>query len=137
MHYRLLSDFVVLLHLAFIVFAVSGGILVIWWRKALWIHLPAALWATWIEFSGGICPLTHVENWLLVKSGLGGYHGDFIAKYILPVVYPANLTRKIQIALATIVIVVNLFVYGFIFMNRNKKWFQSSRSRSRARRPAE
>jgi hypothetical protein len=102
--------------MAFIVFAVSGGILIIWWRKVLWIHIPAILWATWIEFSGGICPLTHVENWLLVKSGLGGYHGDFLENYIIPIVYPVNLNREIQMALAAIVIVVNVLVYGYVFM---------------------
>ena len=116
MPYRLLSDFVVLLHMAFIVFAVLGGILNIWCRKVLWIHLPAFLWGAWIEFTGGICPLTYLENWLLVKSGLGGYHGDFIANYIIPVVYPVNLTREIQMALAAIVIVVNVLVYGYVFM---------------------
>jgi hypothetical protein len=113
MPYRLLADIIVMLHLAFIVFAVSGGILIFWWRKVVWIHIPAVIWAAWIELSGGICPLTYLENWLLGQSGLSAYHGDFIANYIFPVVYPANLTRKIQIALATIVIVVNVLVYGF------------------------
>jgi hypothetical protein len=110
--------------MAFIVFAVSGGILVIWCRKVLWLHIPAVLWAAWIEFSGGVCPLTYLENWLLGQSGSGGYHGDFTASYILPVVYPANLTRKIQITMAIIVIFVNLLVYGYIYMKKErKKWF--------------
>ncbi len=118
MPYRLLADFVVLLHLAFILFAVLGGILVIWWRKAFWLHLPAVAWAAWIEFSGRICPLTHLENWLLVKGGLGAYHGDFIANYIMPIVYPANLTREIQITLAIIVIMVNGVIYGYVIMRK-------------------
>jgi hypothetical protein len=113
---RLLSDVVVLIHLAFILFAVLGGIFVIWRRRILWLHLPAVAWAAWIEFCGGICPLTHMENWLLVKSGQGGYHGDFIANYIMPIVYPANLTRKIQVTLAISVIIINLLIYGCVFM---------------------
>lgn len=92
----------------------------IWWRKVLWIHLPAVVWAAWIEFSGGICPLTHLENWSLAKSGLGGYHGDFVANYIVPVVYPTNLTREIQITLATLVIIVNVLVYGYALITRRK-----------------
>jgi len=118
MPYRLLSDFVVLIHLAFIVFAVSGGILVIWRHKAMWLHIPAVVWSAWIEMSGGICPLTYLENWLLAQSGIGRYHGDFIANYIMPVVYPANLTRKIQIAMASAVIIINLLIYGYILTKK-------------------
>ena len=122
MPFRLLSDVVVLLHLTFILFAVLGGIFVIWWRRILWLHLPAVALAAWIEFSGKICPLTYLENWLLVKSGQGGYHGDFIANYIMPIVYPPNLTRKIQITMAAAVIIINLLIYGFILTKkRNKK----------------
>jgi len=120
MPYRLLADIIVMLHLAFIVFAVSGGILIFWWHKVIWIHIPAVIWAAWIELSGGICPLTYLENWLLGQSGLSGYHGDFIANYIIPIVYPENLTREIQIALASIVIVVNVLVYGYVFVIRRK-----------------
>ena len=120
MLFRLLSDVVVLLHLVFILFAVLGGIFVIWWRRILWLHLPAVAWAAWIEFSGGICPLTYLENWLLVKSGLGGYHGDFITHYIMPVVYPPNLTRQIQITMAAGVIIVNIVIYAFVIINRRK-----------------
>jgi hypothetical protein len=120
MLHRLLSDFLVLLHLSFIVFAVFGGLFVIQWRKVVWLHLPAVVWAAWIEFSGGICPLTYLENWLLVKSGSGGYHGDFIANYIMPIVYPANLTRKIQVTLAISVIIINLLIYGCVFMMKKK-----------------
>ncbi len=121
MLFRLLSDVVVLLHLAFILFAVLGGIFVIWWRRILWLHLPAVAWAAWIEFSGGICPLTYLENWLLVKSGQGGYHGDFIANYIMPIVYPPNLTRKIQILMATGVIIINIIIYAYVIINRRKE----------------
>ena len=124
MPFRLLSDVVVLLHLIFVLFAVLGGIFVIRWRRILWLHLPAVAWAAWIEFSGGICPLTYLENWLLAKSGLGGYHGDFIANYIMPVVYPPHLTRKIQITLAAAVIIINILIYGYVLLKRGtKKWF--------------
>jgi hypothetical protein len=115
MPYQFLADSVVLLHLAFIVFAVLGGILAAWRRRIIWIHLPAVAWSAWIECSGGICPLTYLENWLLVKSGRGGYHGDFMSNYIIPLVYPPNLTREIQMAMAAVVIVVNLLIYGYVW----------------------
>ena len=69
MAYNLLADGVVLIHLAFVLFAVLGALLIIRWRKVLWLHLPAAVWAAWIEFSGKICPLTPLENWLRMRGG--------------------------------------------------------------------
>jgi hypothetical protein len=69
MFYRLLADIVVLLHFAFVLFVVFGGLLVVWrWRLA-WIHLPAAVWGALIEFGGWVCPLTPLETRL---RDLGG-----------------------------------------------------------------
>ena len=51
MPYDILTDIVVLIHLAFIVFAVLGAVLIIWKHWVLWLHLPAFLWAVWIEIT--------------------------------------------------------------------------------------
>jgi len=121
MPYDILTDIVVLIHLAFIVFAVLGAVLIIWKHWVLWLHLPAFLWAVWIEITGGICPLTPLENWLRIKAGQGGYEGDFVATYLLPILYPASLTRNVQLILAMVVIVINIAIYGSIFYKRNRK----------------
>jgi hypothetical protein len=121
MPYSLFADIVVLLHLTFVIFAVLGAVLIIWWRWVLWLHLPAVLWAGWIEMSGGICPLTPLENWLRWKAGRGGYQGDFVENYMLPVLYPTGLTRNMQILLGTLVIFINVAIYGYIFFNINKR----------------
>ena len=115
MSYRLMADIVVVLHFAFIIFVLLGGILSIWWRKFAWIHIPAAAWGVLIEFAGWICPLTPLENRLRVKSGEVGYLGGFVEKYILPVIYPAGLTREIQIVLGIFVIIINLVIYWMVF----------------------
>jgi hypothetical protein len=119
--YRLLADLVVLCHLAFILFAIFGGFLVLRRRKVVWFHIPAALWAVFIEFTGGFCPLTPLENLLRIKGGGAAYTAGFIEHYLLPVIYPVALTRGIQIALGTHVIVINLLIYGYILMYRRKK----------------
>ena len=115
MSYHLLADAALVIHFAFILFVILGGILIIWWPKVIWLHIPAAVWGALIEIAGWICPLTHLENWLRVKGGQTGYAGGFIEKYILPVIYPAGLTRKIQITLGILVIFINLFIYWKIF----------------------
>ncbi len=94
--YYVLADLVVLIHFSFVLFAVLGALLVIWWRKVLWLHLPAVVWAVWIEFSGKICPLTPLENWLRIRGGGSGYGGDFVGHYLMPILYPSGLTQKVQ-----------------------------------------
>jgi hypothetical protein len=110
--YRLLADLVVVIHLAFVVFAVLGGLLVLRWRRIAWLHLPAAVWAALIEFRGWICPLTPLENWLRARGGGSGYETGFVEHYILPVLYPAELTRELQLILGTLVAGINVAVYG-------------------------
>ena len=121
MHYRILADLVVLIHFAFIIFAVLGGILTYWWKKALWLHIPVVLWAGWIEFTGGICPLTPLENWLRSRGEQAAYAIDFVGKYILPLVYPEGLTRGIQLVLGAIVVLVNILIYVCIFKIRKTR----------------
>lgn len=114
MLYRLLADFVVLAHSAFVLFVVLGGLLALRWPRAAWAHLPAALWGAGIEFLGGICPLTPLENHLRRLGGEAGYAGGFVEHYVLPVLYPTGLTRGVQLALGTFVVVLNLGIYGVI-----------------------
>ena len=121
MAYNLLADVVVLIHLAFVLFAVLGALLIIRWRKVLWLHLPAAVWAAWIEFSGKICPLTPLENWLRMQGGGSGYAGGFVGHYLMPILYPSGLTPKVQFILGGVVIGVNLIIYGYVFFISRKK----------------
>ena len=122
MLYGVLADIVVLIHLLFVVFAVLGGGLIFWRRRAVWLHLPAVLWAIWIELTGGICPLTPLENWLRRQAGQGGYRGDFVEHYAMPLLYPDGLTRNTQILLGLVVLFINLALYGYlVFQNRRRK----------------
>ena len=112
--YQLLADLVVLLHLGFVIFAVFGGLLSLRWRRFVWIHLSAVVWAATVEFSGWACPLTPLENWFRQKAGETAYNTDFIARTLLPVLYPEGLTRELQIGLGIFVIVVNLAIYAWV-----------------------
>ncbi len=114
--YRLLADLTVVAHFVFVLFAVGGGLLVLRWRRIVWLHIPAAVWAALIEFYGWVCPLTPLENWLRVRSGASGYRGGFIEHYILPVLYPRALTRELQIVLGIFVLVVNLAIYSWLLI---------------------
>ncbi len=114
MLYRLAADFLVLLHLGFIVFVMLGGLLVLKWHWVSLLHLPTVIWGFVIEYRGGICPLTPWENSLRRLAGQEGYAEGFIEHYILPIIYPPGLTRDIQLTLAIAVVTVNLVVYGWL-----------------------
>ena len=115
MFYRYAADAVLLLHLAFITFAVFGGLIAIWWRKILFIHLPAAAWGVFVEFTGRVCPLTSLENTLRIKSGIAGYSESFVEHYLLRIIYPEDLTREIQYFLGALVVIVNIVIYLWFF----------------------
>lgn len=122
--YPVLADLVVLVHLAFVVFVVLGGLLVMKWPGLIWIHLPAVIWGAGIELSGWICPLTPLENWLRHKGGEENYQFDFVAHYLLPMLYPQGLTRRSQILLGALVLVVNVAIYGWIFRSKKSSTVQ-------------
>jgi hypothetical protein len=112
MLYRLLADVVVILHLAFVGFVLFGGFLALWRPRAVWLHLPAAAWGAAVEFGGWICPLTPLEQWLRLKGSAPVYGSDFIEAYVMPVLYPSGLTYDLQMVLGTLVILINLAIYG-------------------------
>ena len=118
MFFSLAADLVALLHLAFVVFVVSGGLLVLRWPRLAWLHLPAVAWGAAIELLGWICPLTPLENRLRHAAGLAGYEGGFVDHYLLPVLYPASLSRSVQIMLGLSVLVINAVLYGSILRLR-------------------
>ena len=109
-----LADGVLVGHLAFVIFAVLGGFLVFRWRGVAWLHVPAVAWAALVELAGWICPLTPLENWLRAEHGSGAYHGGFVEHYLLPILYPAELTRELQIVLGALVLLINFGVYGWL-----------------------
>jgi hypothetical protein len=117
---RILADAVLVLHLAFIAFAVLGGLLVLRRPRLAWVHLPVVLWAAGIEFAGGICPLTPLENRLRLAGGDAGYGGGFIEHYLTALIYPEGLTRGVQVGLGLFVLAVNLAAYLRLW-RRHKK----------------
>ena len=127
MGYRLLADALVVLHLAFILFVVFGGALVLWRRRLAFLHLPAAVWGIYIEWSGRVCPVTPWEVRARLAGGEAGYEGGFIDHYLVPILYPPGLDRTHQIWLGLLVAGINLGFYGVAI----------ARFRRRGRAPAE
>ena len=118
---RLAADAVLSVHFAFIAFVVLGGLLALWRRWFAALHLPAAGWGFFVEVTGRICPLTYWENALRRRAGESGYAESFVEHYLLSLIYPAGLTREVQLVLAAAVVGVNLAVYAWVLFRFAKR----------------
>ncbi len=121
MVYSILADLALIVHFIFIVFVLLGALLVFKWKHIAWFHIPASLWAALIEFFSWICPLSPLEQWLRTKSGGASYQAGFIEHYLLPLIYPGMLTRRIQIVLGLFVLCLNLIIYAWLITRLVKK----------------
>jgi len=119
--YHILAELIVVIHFAFIIFSLFGGLLVIWQKWVAYIHIPAATWGSLIALQGWICPLTPLENYLRMQGGSAGYSGGFIAHYIAPIIYPEGLTRDLQVNLGIIALGTNIVIYIYVVYRRSRK----------------
>lgn len=120
MLYQLLADAVLLLHAAFVLFALFGGLLVMRHPKAMWLHLPALLWGVIVQWADLICPLTPLENFLRLRGGDDPYAGAFIEHYVSMLLYPDALTIELRYLLGILLIAVNAVVYTRVMLRRNR-----------------
>ena len=118
MLYDLLATAVVLLHFSFVLFVVGGGLLLYKWPWLAWLHLPAVIWAALLEFNSWVCPLTPLEQQLRSAAGQAGYSGGFVDHYLLALLYPVGLDGNMQIILGSLVVVINVLVYGVLGWHR-------------------
>jgi len=120
MMYAWLADLVIGFHFLFIVFAVAGGALALRWRWMPWLHLPALAWGAVVEFTGWICPLTPLENALRRAAGASTYTQGFIEHHLVPLIYPAGLTREWQWGLGVLLLAINAMVYALVWRRRGR-----------------
>ena len=121
MLYRIAADLVLVTHLAFVILVVAGAVLVCRYGWFVWIHVPAAAWGAFVELTGRICPLTILENLLRINAGQAGYANSFVEHYIMPVIYPAGLTRNVQLWLAGLVVAINAILYAWILRHKRRR----------------
>nr|WP_242521822.1 DUF2784 domain-containing protein [Motiliproteus sp. SC1-56] len=124
--YRVLADGVLVVHLAFILLVIAGGLLALRWRRLPWLHLPALTWGMLATFNHWRCPLTPLENHLRLLGGQAGYDDGFIAHYLLPIIYPPGLQPQLE-PLALLVLGLNGIGYGVLLWQRQKRRRQRPR----------
>ena len=121
MNAKLLADAVLIVHLAFVVFVVFGGLLALWRNWLAVLHLPALAWGIWIELSGRVCPLTPLEQHLRRLAAETSYEGGFLDHYVVPLLYPDALDRRAQVVLAVALAAWNIAVYAAVFARARRR----------------
>ena len=116
--YSLLAALIVVFHVAYILFVLVGGALLLKWPRVAWAHVPAIVWAIYVQAAGAICPLTPLENALRERAGASAYSTGFIEHYIVPLIYPVHLTRDMQIYGAVFVFAVNALIYWSLWRRK-------------------
>jgi len=88
MVYKLLSDFVILLHLLWIIFILFGFLVALRYVKVSFIHMAGLAFTLVLNLGGWYCPLTYLENYL---HGLSDtqllYGGSFITNNLQKLIY--------------------------------------------------
>lgn len=115
---RIAADLVLVTHLAFILFIVVGGLLVVKWPRVAWAHIPSWIYGALIEFVGWTCPLTPLEQRLRRAAGEGGYEGSFVEHYLVPIIYPSGYSFELRMMLGTAVVLLNVGVYAWVIRRR-------------------
>ena len=113
--YEFLAKIVLLIHLFFIFFVVIGAFSYLIKPKLLYLHLLSLGWGIYIQFTSSICPLTYLENWLLIKGKASFYDGGFIENYVMRIVYPEGINSNIQMIFGIILVILNIFFYALVF----------------------
>jgi len=121
MLYQILATGSVIVHFGFVGFVIVGGVLCFKKPKIAWFHIPAVVWAITIELTGKVCPLTPLENYFRLKAGSLDYSTDFISHYLMPILYPEELTRNIQYLLGLAVFLINMIIYGLLIQRTIQK----------------
>ena len=111
MVYKILADFVVLVHFSWIVFLIAGVLLGRGYRTIRIFHMAGLGFAVLLQIFGWYCPLTYLEIWLREKHDPSiTYKGSFIIHYVEKLVY-INLTREMVFVLTLMLVSISACLY--------------------------
>ena len=108
--YTLAAEATVLLHVAWIVFVITGAF---WLRRhprLRLVHLLAVIYSLAIEVFRWICPLTHLEQALWRRAGTSAYQGAFVIHYLEKLIY-FRAPQWLLVSLAALLLSITVGLY--------------------------
>ncbi len=111
MVYRILADFVVLIHFLWIIFLFFGALWGVRKRVVRVIHLGGLLFAFILHAFQWYCPLTYLEVYLRLKHDPDlTYTGSFIIHYVERMIY-VELSSVFLLVATILLCLFNLWIY--------------------------
>ena len=111
MVYKMLADFVVLIHFLWIIFLFFGALWGVRKRVVKVIHLGGLLFAFILNISHWYCPLTYLEVYLRLKHNPDlTYAGSFIIHYVEKMIY-VDLPTSFLLVATILLCLFNLWFY--------------------------
>ena len=98
------------IHLAWILWAITGAL---WTRGRPWLtalHVLSLIWGIVVEVGPWPCPLTLAEQHFEAKAGMHTWTGSFLMHYIDAIVYP-NVPWWLVEMVGVAVCAFNLAIY--------------------------
>jgi hypothetical protein len=114
MSWRALARLVAGIHIAYVVFVVFGGLLVLIWPSLLWVHLAAVVWAFLTMVFDLGCPLTPWEKNAWIRGGRVPYEEGFLQHHILRTTFSPGHERRNHVYAGVFVVALNFLVYYFV-----------------------
>jgi hypothetical protein len=115
--HRVAGDAILLLHFAFVLFAVFGGLLILVNSGWAWVHVPAVLWSSVVNLAGWTCPLTPLEKGCRKRVG-EAYDGGFVEHYVGSLVYPRGMPRQLELVAGVSILSWNALLYVLLIALR-------------------
>jgi len=101
-------------HGAAVLFMLSGALLALRWRCALYVHAPVALAILAVNLAGAPCPLTRLELALRADAGAPGYSGGFLGHYLFAPLGLDVHSTAVQLGMYTVAVGLNAVGYGLL-----------------------
>jgi ABC-type multidrug transport system permease subunit len=121
MIYKLLGDFVILLHFFWILFILFGFLVALKYPGVSFIHLAGLAFTLVLNLGGWYCPLTYVENYVhdLYDPQLA-YGGSFITNNLQKLIYLE--LEEVYLRIGAIVWVgLNVGGYALLLRKRTRR----------------
>ncbi len=111
------ANLVVVLHMAFMVYMVFGGLLALRRFALIWPHMVSTVYSVYVTTTSFTCPATTLEKWLLQQGGKTPYEGSFVAQYLRGVLYPPQYETALWVSCMVFAVVS----YGIVLARRRRQ----------------
>ena len=115
---KAVADLAAILHGAFIVFLIGGGLACLRWPHLLRFHIPAVIGMATVNLLGMDCPFTVVQKHFLERAGEVPYDGGFVEHYLVDPIHPGGITAGVRAAIIACWVVPTAAAYWSLARRR-------------------